>query len=327
VIGHAFVGAATAVATDPWVYHSPARVSGFWMPVLVGLAYLPDLPGSLVHGDWFITARILGHSAVFAVVAGVIGGLALAHWARVPFPRAVALAVLSILAHDLLDLLQGTARVPFWPFWSQPMGFRRGLLPKGAWSESLLFGTGFALFWIGWGRALSRHTREERARLGQPAARVAGFGLTLMFGVAAVLTHVARDVREGQYGLAQELLTEDRYREALVALDQAAAWPSTTAPGRIDYLRGEAYAGLNDPGRAEESYRRSYQAEPDYFWVVADLAAFYAGCDRPLAERRRLTEPLLARLRVDFASEETLPDVLARIERKLAAPQGEGDRR
>jgi hypothetical protein len=109
------------------------------------------------------------------------------------------------------------------------------------------------------------------------------------------------------------------YQAALEVLARAEPWPSTTKPGRIDYVRAEAYAGMGDRRRAETYYLRAYRADPTYFWTVADLALFYASSGGPVAERRRLVAPYLNRLRSEFVGHPALPEILARVERKLAA--------
>jgi hypothetical protein len=40
-------------------------------------------------------------------------------------------------------------------------------------------------------------------------------------------------------------------------------------------------------GSPRKHYLRAYQADPSYFWTVADLAVFYASSDEPLEVRRR----------------------------------------
>ena len=79
-----------------------------------------------------------------------------------------------------------------------------------------------------------------------------------------------------------------------------------------------AEAEADGAGRAEQHYLRSYEANPRYYWLLADLALFYAGSDRPVAEKRRLVDPLVARLRESFDGEAELPLLLTRIERRLS---------
>lgn len=322
VVGHAFVGVATALATarpggDP---RSFAR-RALWVPVLVLLAYLPDLPGSILAGRGFTDARALGHSVLFAAVLTGPLGFALARWAGLRPRLGMAIVAASLLIHDGLDMLQSTDRNPLWPFTRERWSLDRPLLPRGAAAELILFGGAFALFLA----ALAR--RKGTAAWSSLATRsglvgVAGAGLVM---IVALGVHFARGARERAYRGAEASLREGRYVEALALLDRADAWPSVTTAGRIDYLRAEAYQGLGETALAESHYLRSFRASPGYFWLLADLAAFYAGSDRPLAERHRLVDPLVARLRADFADEAELPAVLARIDRRLAPERPGGD--
>jgi hypothetical protein len=86
----------------------------------------------------------------------------------------------------------------------------------------------------------------------------------------------------------------------------------------VDLVRAEAYAGMGDGARAEALYRRAYDADPTNFWAAVDIAEFYAGCDRPAAERRALVQPYLDRLRTEFSAHRELPAIVARIEQALA---------
>ena len=142
--------------------------------------------------------------------------------------------------------------------------------------------------------------------------------------LAALVTHSLRDQREAQLDRGRTLVEQGAYQAALEALARAEPWPSPTKPGRIDYARAEAYAGMGDRQRAEVYYLRAYRADRTYFWVVADLALFYASSDLPVAERRRLAAPYLRRLRSEFAGNPALPEILARVERKLAASRSNG---
>jgi len=137
--------------------------------------------------------------------------------------------------------------------------------------------------------------------------------------MGTVVTHSLRDAREAQLEIGRTLVEGGTYQAGLEALARAEPWPSTTKPGRIDYARAEAYAGLGERQRAENYYLRAYRADRTYFWVVADLALFYASSSEPVAERRRLAAPYMNQLRTEFAGHPDLPGILARVERKLSA--------
>ena len=142
--------------------------------------------------------------------------------------------------------------------------------------------------------------------------------------MGAVVTHSLRDAREAQLEIGRTLVEGGTYQAGLEALARAEPWPSTTKPGRIDYLRAEAYAGMGDRQRAEDYYLRAYRADRTYFWAVADLALFYASSGKPAAERRRLTAPYASQLRAEFAGHPALSETLTRVERKLMAPGPDG---
>jgi Tfp pilus assembly protein PilF len=80
----------------------------------------------------------------------------------------------------------------------------------------------------------------------------------------------------------------------------------------VDLLRGRAYLGLGDAARAEASFRRAYEREPDNFWTVASLAEFYASHGTN-AERRQKSAPYVDELQRKFPGQSSLPRVLERI--------------
>jgi membrane-bound metal-dependent hydrolase YbcI (DUF457 family) len=318
VVGHAFVGAATALATRGSGSESRPSARPFWVPSLVAFAYLPDLPGAFVPAAWFGEARAFGHSILFAALAGGPLGYALAGWARIPVRRGLAIALFSLVIHDVLDLLQATDRVPFWPFSRRPLGLGMEVVPRGTVGEGVVFALAFAVFTLGLGWWRGATLRSLWPRDGR--SRLASLGLTGLLTMAALVTHLGRDARERDYRAAEVALRDHRNREALALLDRAEGWPSLAAAGRLDYLRGEAYRGLGDTTQAEEHYRRSYEANPHYFWLLADFSLFYAESDRPVGERRRLVAPLVARLGEEFGREADLSELMRRIERALATP-------
>ena len=315
VIGHACVGIATADAARTWrvTGSGGSRFSGFWVPIFVLVAYLPDLPGVLAPTPWASAARLLGHSLLFAALVSPLAALAL-FGLGMSFRAALGWTLFSVLLHDALDFAQATDREPFWPLSRRAFGLGWEIVPRATWVEAAVFGGAAALVALGlrWARGPTGvEDRLPRRRL------LEAWSLTLILVTAPYLTQVARNDRERDYERAEAALRGNEFALCLELLDEAERWPATKTPGRIDYLRGEAYAGLGQKSQAEEAYLRSYRAEPGYFWLVADLAAFYAGADRPLEERRRLVAPLLARLHAEFGEEPGLSEALERIERRL----------
>ena len=154
----------------------------------------------------------------------------------------VALAVGSILFHDLLDLLQATDRAPLWPFSRRMLSAGWLALPNRSTSELLLFGIPCAAY-IVW-RARRRPAPPPRA--GEPPplvwlTRAVVAGLV----VAALTTQTVRRNRERQVDEAERLLRRGEYRAAIEAAEGADRWPSIAGPGRIDVIRGEAYEALD----------------------------------------------------------------------------------
>jgi tetratricopeptide (TPR) repeat protein len=135
-------------------------------------------------------------------------------------------------------------------------------------------------------------------------------------GSAAVVNHL-RDVRERELHRARALVEQHDYAGALAACDRADRWPSAEAPGRIDYIRAEAWWGLGNRQQAERYYLSSRRLDPTYFWTVADLAVFYASGEKPLAQRRRQVAPWLQLLESEFAGHPALARTLDRVRRRL----------
>lgn len=325
VLGHAFVGLAMGMCTRPSLGgRASARYplgSALWVPLAVVLAYLPDVAAQLMVLARFSKAQVISHSVLFAVLASSVIAPALSR--IVPFSplRLLVISLASILFHDLLDLAQATDRVPFWPFSERHVAFGRIAIPVDASREALLFGSAFLAFLICRhvaARLTAGHpTSSPVPRTDAACAAWIGRGAIILIMVAVGVTHYLRDVREHQLEEARILLQKHDYPSALRTLDHGERWPSTAKPGRLDYLRAEAYVGLGDRSRAEVYYLRAYQADPTYFWAVADLAIFYASSDAPQAERRRRIAPYLDSLRSRFRSHSDLPRVLATIERDL----------
>jgi hypothetical protein len=327
VLGHAFAGFAIGVSTTPSArgHSEPPGIWVLWLPAVVTLAYLPDIMAQLCLLAGWSDGRLLGHSVMFAVAASPAIAAVLMRLAGVSFVRAFVTALVSLVVHDVLDLAQATDRAPWWPLSNRPIGFDLGLIPSDLLGEATVFG-GLLLAFLALRHAAKRWAGQNAVDPvipGEGRSRWVWLGWAFIAAVvlAAVVTHSLRDARDSQLETGRALVEERAYQAGLEALARAEPWPSTTKPGRIDYVRAEAYAGMGDRQRAEAYYLRAYRADPTYFWVVADLALFYASAGEPLAERRRLVAPYLSRLRSEFAGYPVLPQILARVERKLEAPR------
>jgi membrane-bound metal-dependent hydrolase YbcI (DUF457 family) len=321
VLGHAFVGAATALSVPPARARSgdgpaePLRGATLWLPAMVVLAYLPDIAAQLALLLEWPDARMVTHSLLIGIVVTPLVAWGVTILVPVTYRRALGVSAFSIGAHDLLDLAQGTDRQPFWPI-SVAHTHSYGLIPSEPLAEALLFGLGFVTF------LLIRLAIRPRQRPFATGAAAPEFPWTTWLAMGLVMaaagaTHALRGLREHQLAEARLLVESRAYRAALDLTDQADRWPSTARPGRIDHVRGEAFAGLGDRRQAESAFRRSMTADPTYFWALADLADLYASLDVPTEERERLLAEPLAKLRTAFATDPALPKVLARLERKL----------
>jgi len=333
VLGHAFAGLVIGVSTEPSARgrSEPPGIgapSALWLPAVVVLAYLPDIVAQLGLIAGWSDSRLLGHSVIFAVAVSPAIAVVLMRVARVSFPRAFITALVSLLVHDALDLGQATDRAPWWPLSDRPIGVDLGFIPSDLLREAAVFG-GLLVAFLALSHAARRWAGQSAVHptiAGEGHARLAWLGRAFIVAVvvAAAVTHSLRDAREAQLETARDLVEQRAYQAGLEALARAEPWPSTTKPGRIDYVRAEAYAGMGDRQRAETYYLRAYRADRMYFWAVADLALFYASSDAPEAERRRLVGPYLSRLRTEFAGHPALPEMLTRVEGKLAAPRPGG---
>ncbi len=324
VLGHAFVGLATGMCMRP--SNKAAAGPALWTPIVVGLAYLPDIAAQIMLLAGLDAWQPASHSVLLApvaslAVAGVLGRLRL-----LSFGRAFAVALFCILLHDALDVLQGSDRTPWWPVSDRPVRFGRSIIPTGMYQELLLFGILFGVFLVWrrvWRKRRAGAVRQKLSWRCRPGSVWLGWALTASILAGAAGTHYLRGVRGRQFQLARTLLSDCEYRAAIAALDRADRWPSTAKPGRIDYTRAEALAQLQDREQAERYYLRACQADPSYFWALADLTVFYASSDEPVEEKRRCCAPYIERLRREFADHKALPRVLSKLERKLAPPATE----
>jgi len=320
VIGHVFVGIITAHEFEPGSLRNPQPLRplarALWMPALVGLAYLPDVVTQL--GLWlgYGSAKLAAHSVLLGPLAGLLIGIG---WARLSggSPRLLsALAIGSILFHDLLDLLQDFERAPFWPIAALVIGSGGLALPNRLWSELLIFGLPWALY-EGW--RLYRRRRAPAASGRRPASGLvwAGRGLVIVLLLSAVAVQRVRSDRRRQMDLAERLLRSGQFGEALKTADAADRWPLSASPGRTDILRGEAYEGLGDNARAEMFYLRAYRSDPENFWALADLAEYYAS-HGTAAERRQRSGPYVEELRRRFSGNRSFRAVMDRVERAVS---------
>lgn len=320
LIGHALAGWATALEARP---RPPGGAGALFVPAVIVAAYLPDAVAQVGLIAGWSDAPQAGHSLLFAVAAVPLLAALLARVGGVSYRRGLAVSGVSVLLHDLLDVLQSSDRQPWWPFSSRPVVLERALIPESPAGEAVVFGVLFALYLL----ALRWRRRGRDGPTPGPGALAwAGRAFTMGLVVLAVATHGLRERRERQLQMARERIEGRDYRGGLDVLEAASRWPSTAKPGRVDYLKGEAYAGLGDRGAAERHYLRSHRADPGYFWAVADLAVFYAGGPEPADERRRRVEPWLARLREEHPRHEALARVSRRVERALGGPVSDLDK-
>ena len=319
VLGHAFVGLATASCVKP--VKATALCHVFRMPVLVGLAYFPDIVGWSATTLHVPDARIASHSILFAAVSACILAFPLARLFGMGIRRAFGIAMFSILSHIALDLFQASDRIPWWPFWIRPVGLGLHMVPGGSLAELGWFAAGLGVFLlVRWAfRRRSPSSGEVPVAKAAADRRSQRLGDLLVAAVLllATITHYLRSVREADHTLAREALTRGRYRQVLLAADRARRWPSTAKPGRLDYLKAEAYIGLGDRLAAERHYLDCIRADPAYFWAIADLAAFYASSDKPATRRRRQAIPYIRMLRARFPTHKALERTLDKLHRKL----------
>lgn len=315
VIGHALVGLATGLTLSSSISSNPsAPLSRWsrdtWVFLMVVLAYTPDIAAQLLQLAGVPDVSRVTHSLGFVAVVGPIVGLALASLYGTTRRFGTATALLALGLHVTLDVLQGTDRAVLWPLTSRRLSVGVSLIPRSMSGELAFIGVALAAAGV-----------LARKRLGpvfsSRISLVPVIGTALVLGLA-VTTHAMRDRRERQLRAAKWLVEDQHlYLPALALLDQAGRWPSPAKPGRIAYLRAEAWNSLGDRARAERSYLASYAEDPSYFWTVADLALFYAAGPEPGPVRRHAAAPYIARLSGRFARHRETARTLERIEQLL----------
>jgi tetratricopeptide (TPR) repeat protein len=293
------------------------RRPAWWVPVLVALAYVPDVLSQLLLLAGVPWGPLLGHSAPAAVALSAALAPVVATALGVPYRRGLVLAAASLFLHIGADLLQAPGRAPLWPLTTASCCTAEPWLPSTLPGEVVVFGAPL-LALLPWRFRRGRDAPDG----GRPAGAWWPVAFTAALMGAATATHGLRDRREEALETARRLVEQQRYGEALPLLDDAGRWPSSAKPGRIEYVRAESLAGLGDREHAERYYLLSYEADPTYFWVVADLAAFYAGPPGPREQRQARTGPWLERLQRSFAGHPHLPDALDRVRRALDRPGG-----
>ena len=322
VLGHAVAGWATAKVLRPSL--GPSARAGtladaLWVPIVVVLAYLPDIVSQFVLLTGRDDGRLVGHSVPLAVIGAPLLAALLSRGLRLPYGRALLVTLFSVLFHDCLDLLQSTDRAPLWPVSFHRVDEGAAIIPEDPLQEAILSGAVFAAL-VAWRRDWRGRLRlrpEQSADDGRHRVVVLGWILTAAIITVAVATHSLRALREKQLDGAAALLKRRDSVGALALVERAERWPSTADPGKVDCLRAEAYNEMGDRSRAERHYLSALRADPARFWTVANLADFYASSGRPLSERCWNAAPYLRRLREDFADHEDLPLVLARLARNL----------
>jgi hypothetical protein len=318
VIGHTFAGILIAQEFEPAGRRNPRSLGplarAFWIPTIVGLSYLPDVVTQIALWLGYRSAQSAGHSVVLGIAAGVILGAAWA-WMSGGSPRMlIALATGSIVLHDVLDLLQDGQRMPFWPLSEFRIGVEWLASSDRLWWELVVFGLPFAIYEI-W-RDSSRR-RAPIAVAPAPASRAVWIGRALVVAVllSAFTVLELRRVRGRELDRAETLIRGRKYADALVAIDAGDRWPLSSVT--VDLLRGRAYLGLGDAVRAEASFLRAYEREPDNFWTVASLAELYASHGTRV-ERAQKSARYVDELKRKFPGQSSLPRVLERVRRDIA---------
>ncbi len=342
IVGHAFVGLATATCVRP--LRSGSVLAAYWTTIVVGLAYLPDIVNQVLKLLGMADQTVATHSMLFAIIASVIVSGILVRFCSISFRTIFGVTLLSIAGHDVLDFLQSSGRQPLWPISPMTTPDAWQVIPHTIISEVALFGAScFIVVAVvtNLRRASLRDSDALEVSIDLPVSPVGKGGaegvalqnaalayrhawgnrvLVLCVLCCAFGTHYLRGVRERDYESARALLAQHDYHAALIAADRARRWPSTAKSGRVEYLLAEGYAGLGDRVRAEDYYKASITADPYYFWATADLAVFYASSDEPVEQRRRHAAPYVEKLHADFSAHAHLNDVLAKIDRRLAQP-------
>jgi hypothetical protein len=277
----------------------------------VALAYVPDVVAQLGVAAGFRSAPDISHSVVFAIASAALLAPFVGRACALRVSHGFAMAVISLVVHDGMDIVQSSGRIPLWPL---PFRVDFGIWIPATFSGELLLCLPFLIAAVAW--------RWQRVGWRLPT-RVDWASLTAV-GIIVCLaasTSALRDRRERDLSVARNLAETGHYEAALEACATAERWHSPAAPGRVDYVRAMSWWGLGRADRAEDLYLRSFQADPSYMWTVADLAVLYASSDAPLEQRQRKAEDWLLILRDRFPNHPAVPDQIERVQRQLARPR------
>lgn len=311
VLGHAFVGWTTGLAWRGRWASGPAQRR--LVPAAVALAYVPDVV-SLAASPLWADARRASHSLVLSPLLAALVAIPAARALAAQWPAVLPLVLVSIGLHDVLDLFQGTDRLPLWPLSGAAPAL--DLLPSGLATEAATFGA----LWIValclvWFRAIPAAPAPSPAWSG---ATPAGAAFVIAVLAAAAATAHLRDLRELQLEAARRAYASGDNQATLRLLALAERWPSTARPGRIGTLRADALLELGKPDLARTLYVAAADADPRYIWAVAGLAVLEARGDGPSASRRARAAPHVERLEREFFGDAELPRARAEVERRLS---------
>jgi hypothetical protein len=291
--------------------------AALWTPAWVALGYVPDAAAAALSPFVPTDPLLASHSIPLGMLAGIAVGIAGFVVTRRSPALLISLGLMSIVGHDVLDLLQATDRAPFWPLTIQGPGASLAWIPDRISGELAVLGPPF-LCWAAWRFSTGAARREARERTATATATVTwtARGLVLLLVLTPVAAYYTRRTAEREVLAAQRMLRDGRFEDALRAADSADRWAWIVRRGRTDLVRGEVYEALGDEGRAESHYRRAYELDRNNFWAVADLAEFHASHGDP-ATRRRRSMVFLAELRARFTNNPALEKVRADVETKL----------
>lgn len=335
VLGHAFVGLSLGIWTRPTPQGGAvvpstltARQVALWTPLVITLSYLPDLLAQLAHVLGAVDARQITHALPSALFMSLAATPILRRIVGISPRRMFVVTFIAIALHDILDVLQATDRMLWWPFSHDVVWLGESIIPTTPRKEAIFFGVPcllvlvlrYAMFR---GKISSNDTQTSSSTSRHEGSRWwLNITVTVLLLGAATFTHQLRQIREDQLEQARQNAQEHhKYEDALRLLDSAERWPSTAKPGRIDYLRAWTYSHLGDRQRTEHYYQHSLRADPNYFWAVADFALFQASAPEGREVRQQRVAPYLHRLQKDFARHPQLPETLTLITQALASAQ------